>query len=151
VFTQWSQDASGTSYSKSDGVNMDGPKTATANWIAQYYLTLKTDPTGLSPQPIVYPTGLWYDKGTQVNLTAQPSEGYSFDHWHINGGSQDSIANPVLLSMDAPQNAIAYYTASTPIAPLLPPEALVVIVVSATVFTSILAGKKIRRKRARPE
>ncbi|NIS79779.1 MAG: hypothetical protein GTO14_06135 [Anaerolineales bacterium] len=85
-----------------------------------------------------------------MNLTAQPSEGYSFDHWHINGGSQDSIANPVLLTMNAPQTAIAYYTTSPPTAPL-PPEAVVVIVVSATVFTSILAGKKIRRKRARPE
>jgi len=39
VFTEWSDDATGDT-SPSDPITMDGPKTATANWEAQYYVVI---------------------------------------------------------------------------------------------------------------
>ena len=41
VFTGWSGDASGSS-SPSNPIIMNGPKTATANWKTQYYLTVSS-------------------------------------------------------------------------------------------------------------
>jgi len=39
IFTHWSGDASGTNYSKSNPIHMDGNKTAIANWKTQYRVT----------------------------------------------------------------------------------------------------------------
>jgi hypothetical protein len=38
VFTNWSDDSTGTDYAASDNILMNGPKTATAVWKTQYYL-----------------------------------------------------------------------------------------------------------------
>jgi KaiC/GvpD/RAD55 family RecA-like ATPase len=109
LFTQWSDDASGTNYAQSDSITMDRPKTATANWKTQYYLTIDTGPAGLSPQPNVSIAGPWYDSGTQVNLTAETIEGYKFDHWDIDGTAQDLGVDPMSLTMDGPCKATAHY------------------------------------------
>jgi hypothetical protein len=60
VFTMWSGDASGST-SPSSAIVMSGPKTATANWKTQYYLTVSSaydSPT---------PTSGWFDSGTGIN------------------------------------------------------------------------------------
>lgn len=113
VFTQWSGDASGTDYAQSDSITMDAPKTATANWKTQYYLTVDTDPSGLSPQPSVSPSGPWYDSGTQVTLTAETVNGYTFDHWTVDGTGQGTDVNPITVEMDQPYDAVAYYLLDT--------------------------------------
>ena len=43
LFTSWSGDATGTNYASSDSILMNSPKTATALWQTQYYLTVESD------------------------------------------------------------------------------------------------------------
>lgn len=144
VFIQWSDDASGTDYTQSNSISMNGPKTATASWKTQYYFTIETDPTGLSPKPTVSPTGLWYDSGTQVNLTAEKIEDYKFDHWDIDGTAQDPSANPISLTMDEPHTTTAHYTTVAPTFPLWWLVVIILIIAAATV-TFILVRKRILR------
>ena len=59
LFTTWSGDASGTALTAS--ITMNSPKTATANWKTQYYLTIITatgSPTGQG----------WYDAGSTATI-----------------------------------------------------------------------------------
>jgi hypothetical protein len=71
VFTMWSGDASGST-SPSSAIVMSGPKTATANWKTQYYLTVSSaydSPT---------PTSGWFDSGTGINESVtSPASGPS--------------------------------------------------------------------------
>jgi PKD repeat protein len=65
VFTSWSGDASGTNYAQSNPIIMNGPKTAIANWKTQYYLSLPTNPPGVTT-----PSGTgWYDAGTYAAIS----------------------------------------------------------------------------------
>ena len=62
VFTSWSGDASGSNYAQSNGITMNGAKTATAGWKTQYYFTVSSlydSPTGQA----------WYDSGSSVSST----------------------------------------------------------------------------------
>jgi PKD repeat protein len=120
VFTNWSGDASGTNYAQSNPIIMDGPKNAIANWKTQYLLTVLTDPSGLSPQPTRNPVGeagpangWWYD-ATSVTLTAQPVPDYTFNYWDVDGASQGSGVNPIVVNMNAPHTATAHYTYAPP-------------------------------------
>jgi len=109
VFTYWSGDASGNT-SPSNLITMNGPKTAVANWKTQYYLTVKTDPTDLSPAPT--PPSSWYDESTSVALTAQylsykDSVEYFFEYWDVDG--TNGSGNPIAVPMDMPHTATAHY------------------------------------------
>jgi uncharacterized repeat protein (TIGR02543 family) len=68
VFTHWSGDATGTT-SPSDPIIMNAPKTATANWKTQYYLTVSSDYD--SPNP----TSGWVDAGSVTASVISPSLG----------------------------------------------------------------------------
>jgi len=61
VFDHWSGDASGST-SPSNAIAMSGPKTATAVWKTQYYLTVSSpyDPPTVSG---------WFDSGTLINAS----------------------------------------------------------------------------------
>jgi hypothetical protein len=87
---------------------MDNYYTVQANWKEQFYLTVKTNPMGLT-QPIASPGGPWYNNGTSVTCTAQKTSGYGFDHWTVDGTSWDSGVNPIMVTMDAVHEVIAYY------------------------------------------
>jgi len=89
-------------------VHMNNYYTVQANWKEQFYLTMKTNPTGLT-QPIASPEGPWYNNGTSVTCTAQKISGYGFDHWTVDGTSRGSGINPVMVTMDAPHEVIAHY------------------------------------------
>jgi hypothetical protein len=89
-------------------VHMDNYYTVQANWKEQFYLTVKTNPMGLT-QPIASPGGPWYNNGTSVTCTAQKTSGYGFDHWTVGGTSWDSGVNPIMVTMDAPHEVTAYY------------------------------------------
>ena len=65
LFTTWSGDASGSALTSSS-ITMNGPKTATANWKTQYYLTINSQYGSPSGQG-------WYDAGSQVNIGNKPS------------------------------------------------------------------------------
>ena len=97
VFTGWSGDASGTALT-SDSISMDTPKTATANWKTQYYLTVSSthgDTKG---------TG-WYDKNTNAyaNLSSATVPGttgvqYVFTSWGDAASGATSTSNPILMN-----------------------------------------------------
>jgi hypothetical protein len=92
------------------------PSSIAWNWKTQYLLTVLTDPLGLSPQPSRNPPGeagspdsWWYDAGTGVTLTAQPVLGYVFNYWDVDGYSQGTGTNPIIVDMNAPYTVTAHY------------------------------------------
>jgi hypothetical protein len=107
IFNQWSGDASGTDYSTSDPILMDGPKTAVAQWIHQYYLTVDT-PHGV-------PAGMgWYDDGVDAyagldvdTVVVTPFvERYIFEGWDWDATGVDYIASDPIV-MNGPKTAQA--------------------------------------------
>ncbi|MDH4221547.1 MAG: hypothetical protein OEV19_02275, partial [Candidatus Bathyarchaeota archaeon] len=90
--------------------------TVTGNYVTQYYLTVTTNPTGLSPGPT--PPTDWYDESTDVILTAQTVSGYTFNYWDVDGGSKGSGVNPITVHMDDPHTATAHYQISAPPPPV---------------------------------
>jgi len=93
-------------------VTMDSPINETASWTHQFYLTVTTDPTGLSPAPT--PSSNWYDAGTNVTETApstsyKDSVEYDFNYWDVDGSSQGGDVNPISVSISAPHTATAHY------------------------------------------
>jgi uncharacterized repeat protein (TIGR02543 family) len=113
VFTHWSGDASGTT-SPSDPITMDGPKTATANWKTQYYLTLDTNPPGVAS-----PSGSgWYDAGTNATVSttafvdiAPGSSRYRFNGWTTTNVAEiaDPLRSPTNVLMDEAKTVTANY------------------------------------------
>jgi hypothetical protein len=105
VFTKWDTDATGTDYAKSDGILMNGPKTATADWKTQYYLTVQIDPGYLTPAPT--PASAWYDADVHATETASSVLGYIFVYWDVDTTAVSG--NPIDVTMDAPHTATAHY------------------------------------------
>jgi uncharacterized repeat protein (TIGR02543 family) len=79
VFTGWSDDASGTGLT-SDPITMDGPKTATANWMTQYQVTFTSSGIGsdtgtttvVTINTVEYQQGTplqqaWFDSGSTID------------------------------------------------------------------------------------
>ncbi|HXX86858.1 MAG TPA: hypothetical protein VEH86_00225, partial [Candidatus Acidoferrum sp.] len=104
VFTQWTGDASGTA-SPSNAIVMSGPKTATANWKTQYYLTVNSAYGTAGGQG-------WYDSGTTAYATVTPltvagSSGvqYVFTLW--SGGASGSTSPSNAIVMSGPMTAVA--------------------------------------------
>jgi hypothetical protein len=106
VFTDWSVDASGTDYAQSDSITMDIPKTAIANWETQFYLTVRTNPSGLA----TFPTEGWYDRFANVTVHAPSVSSYVFQDWHVDGVPEGSGTDSVSVYMDAPHTVTAQYS-----------------------------------------
>ncbi len=106
VYTAWSGDSSATTASAS--INMNGPKTVTAQWKTQYYLTFNGNPAGI----ITLPSTGWYDSASSVQSTAPPfatnnNIQYEFANWTTNGSP---ITNHQLsLTVNGPSTTTAYY------------------------------------------
>jgi hypothetical protein len=114
VFAYWSGSISGSN--RPNLIIMNTAKDITANYKIQYLLTVKTDPADLSPQPLRNPEGeagpaasWWYDSSTNVTISAQTINGYSFNQWEVDGHVIDG-GNSIIVHMDAPHTVIAYYT-----------------------------------------
>lgn len=105
TFAQWSGDASGTNYSKSDAIYMNQNKTATANWKTQHYLAVRTSPLGIAT---ILGEG-WQDQGENVALTAPSIAGWAFNFWDVDSVSQGNGVNPITVSMNGPHAATAHY------------------------------------------
>lgn len=84
-------------------VLMDKAKTVTANYVTQYYLTVKTDPEGLVT---ILGEG-WYDKCTYVELTAPSVTGYVFVYWDVDAINVEG--NLITVHMDTWHTATAHY------------------------------------------
>ena len=109
-FTHWTVDGA----SQGEGINqitvlMDKNHTAIAHYKIQYYLTVKTDPAGIT----TIPGEGWYDNSTNVSLNAPTVVNYQFSYWDIDGASQGSGVNPITVKMNASHTATAHYTKIT--------------------------------------
>ena len=114
VFAGWSGDASGSG-SPSNGITMNGPKTATATWTTQYELTMATNFGTTDP---TIGDGHWYTAGSFVTIeTFAPSAGagekYVWNGWTGSGtGSYTGMKNPAsgAVTMDGPITETASWT-----------------------------------------
>lgn len=77
-------------------------------YLAQYYLTVKTDPLGVTA---ISGEG-WYTPPATVTLTAPAIAGsYRFWGWDVDGVPQGTT-NPINVAMSAPHTATAHYSDS---------------------------------------
>jgi subtilisin family serine protease len=104
VFTEWGDDASGTGLT-SNGIVMNGAKTATANWHTQYYLTTST------AYGAVNGAG-WYDSGASAVATVSPSTvtetadtQYTFSSW--GGDASGTTSSSEAITMTSPKTVTA--------------------------------------------
>jgi hypothetical protein len=105
VFESWS-DGGSQIHTITAGIS---DQNITAYFNIQYHLSVTTNPSDLTPQPIVTPSGPWYPNGTSVTCTAQAVEGFTFDHWTVDETNQGQDVNPITIIMNEPHTAIAYY------------------------------------------
>jgi hypothetical protein len=105
VFTQWTGDASGAT-SPSNPITMDAPKTATANWKTQYYLTVSANFGTATP------SSSWYDAGLTAQISASANVGYFFDHWMLDGANAGT-ANPISVTINSNHTLQAVFSPST--------------------------------------
>jgi len=82
----------------------------TWNWITQYYLTVRTDPSGI----VTIPGEGWYNSSKSVSLSAPSVSGYTFLNWDVDGANQGSGVSSITVSMNAPHTATAHYAAVSP-------------------------------------
>jgi uncharacterized repeat protein (TIGR02543 family) len=114
VFVNWGGDATGTIYSKSNDITMDGPKTALAVWKTQYKLTVSTNFGTALPSVGDH----WYDAGSTVTIQATaPSAGagerYVWNGWTGSGTiSYTGTDNPATdaVTMNSPITETASWT-----------------------------------------
>jgi uncharacterized repeat protein (TIGR02543 family) len=79
IFTGWSGDASGTT-SPSNAIIMNGPKTATANWQTQYYLTFAQSGVGSDFSGTVMTVNSTVYNNTGFAAWANPGDVYTFSY-----------------------------------------------------------------------
>jgi len=118
VCTGWtgtgSVPASGSTSSTTFTIN--APSSIAWNWKTQYYLTVRTSPSGI----VAIPGEGWYDVSASVSLTAPPITGFNFVKWDLDGVSQGAGVATISVTMNAPHTATAFYT------PIQPPPAVAV-------------------------
>jgi len=85
---------------------VNAPLTISASYKTQYYLTVRTDPPGIT----TIPGEDWYDSSQSVQLTAPTVSGYTFQYWDIDGISQGTGVAIITVVMNAPHTATAHYT-----------------------------------------
>jgi serine protease AprX len=91
-------------------ITVSAPVTVAGNYKTQYYLTVRTDPTGIA----TIPGEGWYDDGTPLTLTAPAIQNYQFNYWDVDGVSQGSQVNQITVSMNAAHLATAHYALTAP-------------------------------------
>jgi hypothetical protein len=124
---------SGTSFS----FIISQPSSITWNWQVQYYLTVETDPLGIT----TIPGEGWYASMASVTLTAPTVPSYNFTYWDVDGPSQGSGVNPITVTMDAPHNATAHYsTLAAPLTVSISPTMTTITLGGSVTFTSTVSG-----------
>jgi hypothetical protein len=124
---------SGTSFS----FTMSQPSSITWNWQVQYYLTVRTDPSGITS----IPGEGWYNSMAPATLTAPTVQNYTFNYWDVDGPSQGTGINPITVTMDAPHTATAHYSQLvTPLTVSISPMSMVITLGNSVTFTSTTSG-----------
>ncbi|UCC39726.1 MAG: SBBP repeat-containing protein [Candidatus Aminicenantes bacterium] len=106
-FSGWTGDVpSGYESDNPLTVTMDSDRSITANFIRQYTLTLaSTEGGSIDPSAGAY----LYDEGTEVTITAAPSQGYRFSGWTGDVPSGQQSDNPLTVTMDSDRSITANF------------------------------------------
>ena len=100
AFSEWDGDCLGSGPCI---VTMDGDKTVTASFIQQFFLTAVASP---AEGGTVSPAGTTqHAEGTEVTVTANPSEGYGFSGW----SGDCSGADACIVTMDSDKTVTANF------------------------------------------
>lgn len=104
IFTGWSGSISGTENPKTVAVTQD--MNVTANFtLRSYPLTITVEGAGTVAEKVIS-TKSEYQSGTVVELTASPSDGWSFDHW---GGDLSGNDNPAQITVSSEKTVKAVF------------------------------------------
>lgn len=111
VFVQWGGDYSGTNVRGS--IHMDGPKSVTAKYKAQYRLSVTFDPPEIA-QSVTLSNSTWYDAGQTATLgpvpqiiTESPVQRFAWFSWNVDGMIQPGTS--VGIVMDSAHNVRLMY------------------------------------------
>jgi hypothetical protein len=111
VFVQWSGDFSGTSVNGS--IHMDGPKSVTAKYKAQYRLSVTYDPPEIA-QRIATSNTTWYDAGQAAALGPVPQiiqvssvQRFAWFSWNVDNMTQPGTSVGII--MDRPHTVRLIY------------------------------------------
>jgi Divergent InlB B-repeat domain len=115
-FDHWSGDSSDTTLATS--VTMSQARSATANYVHQFQLTLATAPAAIGTSHISGGSnGDWYDSGTPLTLQADSpvaagslTSHYDFQNWTGDVSPNPTTANPVSVTMGQARSITANYT-----------------------------------------
>jgi hypothetical protein len=102
---------SGLSALQSGSMTVTTSGNMTGNFKTQYYLTVRTDPNGITT---ISGQG-WYDASQNVTLAAPLVANYQFNRWDIDGTAQSNASNPITINMTAVHTATAHYTSTLPL------------------------------------
>jgi hypothetical protein len=91
AFDSWFLDKELYSHDPTINVQMNGNHELLASFKPQNKLEISAGEGGTTDPP---PGTYWYDQGTQVSVTAEPSGSNDFDHWIIDG-EYESDDNPI--------------------------------------------------------
>ena len=121
-------------------VAMNAPHTATAHYtpqVATYKLKIETTTGGTTnPTPGTYT----YAAGTQVQVTAIPSNGYIFDHWELNGTNVGTTTT-YTVTMNANYVLKAFFKAAPkPLTVSISPMSASILLGQQVTFTSTVSG-----------
>ena len=101
-FHEWG-DAFANSYRQ---LVVNAPATYTAIFEVDFFLSAASSPTSAR---VNFPETGWYASGTELEIHALPLNGYSFDHWELNGQASGN-ADPLQIFMNQPIRLEAIYT-----------------------------------------
>lgn len=108
VFVGWLGDASGTVYSQSNGIIMDSPKTAAANWTAAMHILTILPSYGSVGGSTVPSAGIYpLNDSSPVTVTATSGIGYTFEYWTLDG--QNYTGNPISVAMNTDHTLIPVF------------------------------------------
>jgi len=143
AFVGWTGDASGAG-AVSDGILMDGPKSATAAWRTEYFLQVDSD------VGTVEGTG-WYLAGETVQLRAplevtESGSTYRFAGWT---GSVTSAEASIAIDMVGPMTVRATWEPAGGLGTLSSPTAVIGLAVLVVVLAAVVGGFVWRRRRRR--
>ncbi len=82
---------------------MDSDKTATAVMVVAYRLNMQKDGEGAVTTD---PNKEYYQPGEKVTVTAEPADGWAFDHWE---GDATGTANPVTVTLNRESRVKAFF------------------------------------------
>ena len=121
-------------------VTMNAPHTATAHYTPQvttYRLKIETTTGGTTnPAPGTYS----YAAGSQVQVTAIPSNGYVFDHWELNGTNVGTTTT-YTVTMNANYVLKAFFKAAPkPLTVSISPVSASILLGQQVTFTSTVSG-----------